>query len=420
VNIKHSFVSVIGVVFSQALNFVSILLIGKYCGPTDLGYFSQLTASGLFIGSVIGLRLEVACMASEKALAVRAMVSSSAVAIAIGLALVIAVVLGGRAEYAPAIALALGVFLQQALCAALTSERKYSKIATIRVFPNAAFAVYFVSLMVFSRKECTGTNVFNAYSWIFLISTLVPAVIYLFMARRLIPARFMKLSVLQIQYAKFGLPTTTLNSFVIYASAIIMPLIFDHRNAGIFALAYRVGYFPASLLSQSLGAVFRRDLIDFFDGKGKHGEENPSKTFFFTLTLISVALIAACYAGLSLIIDLKMGDQWKPSMSVYFILVPYFLAMAIYGSMAQVFIVVNRQKIDLIIQTTNAALIFLVFGTAHFFGVGFMQTVTLLSISGAIIASVGTYQALKIGKGPEEEKRVLAGGPREKTSDVSA
>ncbi|MFL9982466.1 lipopolysaccharide biosynthesis protein [Paraburkholderia sediminicola] len=418
-NIKHSFVSVVGVVLSQALNFVSILLIGKYCGPTDLGYFSQLTASGLFIGSVIGLRLEVACMASEKGLAVRAMVSSSVIALAIGLALVVAAMLGGRQEYAPAIALALGVFLQQALCAALTSERKYTKIATIRFFPNAAFAVYFVCLMAFSKKECTGSNVFNIYSWIFLTSTLVPAAIYIFRSRGLIQTRFMSLSAIQIQYAKFGLPTTTLNSFVIYASAIVMPLIFDHRDAGIFALAYRVGYFPASLLSQSLGAVFRRDLIDFFDGKGRGGEQNPSRTFFVMLTFISVALVAACYAGLSLIITLKMGDQWKPSMSVYFILVPYFLAMAIYGSMAQIFIVLNQQKIDLVIQTTNAALIFLVFATAHFLKVGFMETVSLLSISGAIVASIGTYQAIRIGKGPDE-RRILAGGPNEGASDVSA
>jgi O-antigen/teichoic acid export membrane protein len=419
VNIKHSFVSVTGVVLSQALNFVSILLIGKYCGPTDLGYFSQLTASGLFVGSVIGLRLEVACMASGKALAVRAMVSSGVVAISIGLALVVAALLAGRAEYTLAVALAVGVFLQQALCAALTTERKYTKIAVIRFLPNAAFAVYFVCLMALAKKECTGANVFNIYSWIFLTSTLVPAAIYIFQARQLIPARFMKFSTLQIQYAKFGLPTTTLNSFVIYASAIIMPLIFDPRDAGFFALAYRVGYFPASLLSQSLGAVFRRDLIDFFDGKRKGGEQNPSRSFFVLLTLISLALVAACYAGLSLIINLKMGDEWKPSMSVYFLLVPYFLAMAIYGSMAQIFIVLNRQKIDLAIQSTNASLIFLVFGIAHFLQVGFMETVALLSVSGAVLATVGTWQALKLGKGPDEN-RFVTGTAHEEAGDVRA
>ncbi|WP_246279258.1 hypothetical protein [Paraburkholderia ultramafica] len=357
-------------------------------------------AGGLFIGSVIGLRLEVACMAADKPLAVRAMTSSSAVAILIGLALVVATTLAGHPEYIPVIGLAFGVFLQQALCAALTSERKYTKIATIRFFPNAAFAGYFVCLMVVSKGQCTGTSVFNIYSWIFLVSTFVPAAIYLFSARRMIPNAFMRFSELQIQYAKFGVPTTTLNSFVIYASAILMPLIFDHRDAGIFALAYRVGYFPASLLSQSLGAVFRRDLIDYFDGE-KRGRENPSRQFFTTLTCISFALVAACYAGLSLIIHVKMGEQWESSMSVYLLFIPYFITMAIYGSMAQVFIVVNRQKIDLMIQMANAVLIFLIFATAHFLGVGFIQTLLLLSISGTIIASVGTYQAIKIGKGPD-------------------
>ena len=45
-NIKHSFVSVVGVVSSQATNFLSILLIGKLCGPAVLGHVSQLTAVG--------------------------------------------------------------------------------------------------------------------------------------------------------------------------------------------------------------------------------------------------------------------------------------------------------------------------------------------------------------------------------------
>lgn len=337
-------------------------------------------------------------MAADKTIAVRAMTSSSAVAIVIGLLLLVIATVAGHPEYIPAIGLAFGVFLQQALCAALTSERKYAKIAAIRFFPNAAFAVYCVGLMSLSKGEHAGDGVFNVYSWIFLMSTVVPAAVYLYSARALIRASPMKFSALQIQYAKYGVPTTTLNSFVIYASAIMMPMIFDHRDAGIFALAYRVGYFPASLLSQSLGAVFRRDLIDYFEGERKSGV-NPSKQFFAMLTFISFALVAACYAGLSLIIHVKMGKDWEASMSVYRLFVPYFITMAVYGSMAQIFIVANQQKIDLMFQTANAASIFLIFATAYFFHAGFAHTLVLLSASGVIVAGLGTYQALKIGNG---------------------
>ncbi|WP_233855672.1 hypothetical protein [Paraburkholderia sp. HD33-4] len=356
-------------------------------------------AGGFFVGTVIGLRLEVACLAADKTLAVRAMTSASAVAIMIGLALVVATTVAGHAEYIPVVGLAFGVFLQQALCAALTSERKYTKIAAIRFFPNALFGVWFVCLTGLSKGEYTGTSIFNVYSCIFLASNFALAAIYLYAARKMIPAAFMKFSALQIRYAKYGVPTVTLNSFVIYASAILIPMVFDHRDAGIFALAYRVGYFPASLLSQSLGAVFRRDLVDYFDGEEKAGV-NPSKQFFTMLTLISLALVAACYAGLSLIIHLKMGKEWEPSMSVYAIFVPYFIAMTIYSSMAtQIFVVVNRLKIDLVNQTLNALLILLSLGAAHFFGVEFIHTLLLISVGGTIVASVGSYQALKIGAG---------------------
>ncbi|WP_248295065.1 hypothetical protein [Paraburkholderia sp. UYCP14C] len=355
-------------------------------------------AGGLFAGTLIGLRLEVACLAADKTVAVRAMTSASVVAIGIGLALVVATIVAGHAEYVPVVGLAFGVFLQQALCAALTSERKYTKIATIRFFPNAVFAICFVCLMALSKGVCTGTSIFNVYSWIFLASNFALAAVYLYSARRMIPATFMKFSALQIQYAKYGVPTITLNSFVIYALAILIPMVFDHRDAGIFALAYRVGYFPASLLSQSLGGVFRRDMVDYFDGERTDGV-NPSRQFFTMLTFISLALVAACYAGLSLIIDLKMGKEWETSMSVYALFVPYFITMAIYSSMSQVFLVVNRQKIDLVNQSANAALIVLSLATAHFFGVSFIHTVLLISVGGTIVASVGTYQALKIGAG---------------------
>ena len=44
VNVKHSVVSIAGVVLSQAANFIAVILIGKFCGPSELGYFSQLNA----------------------------------------------------------------------------------------------------------------------------------------------------------------------------------------------------------------------------------------------------------------------------------------------------------------------------------------------------------------------------------------
>lgn len=383
---------------SQAINFVSILLIGKYCGPTELGYFSQLIAGGLFIGTILGLRLENACLAADKALAVRAMTNSSAVASMFSIALVAATAVAGHSEYIPVIGLAFGVFLQQALCLALTSERKYSTIAAIRFSPNAIFAIAFVCLMVRSKGECTGTSIFYLYSWIFLALNFTLAAVYIYAGRKMIPAAFMKFSALQIRYAKYGVPIVTLNSFVIYASAIFLPIVFNHRDAGIFALAYRVGYFPASLLSQSLGGVFRRDLVDYFDGK-KRDAANPSKQFFTILTLVSFALVAACYVGLSLVIHFKMGKEWEPSMTVYAIFVPYFISMAIYSSMGAVFIVVNRQNVELVNQAVIAALIMLSLATTYFFGVSFVHTLLLISVGGTIVAVVGTCQALKISGG---------------------
>ncbi|TCG00691.1 hypothetical protein BZM26_11110 [Paraburkholderia strydomiana] len=399
VNVKHSVVSIAGVVLSQAANFIAVILIGKFCGPSELGYFSQLNAIGLFAGSVLGLRLEVACMAADKTLAVRALVSSSCVAMAIALLLAAVAVVSGEQKYLTVVVLASGVFLQQALSSALASERKYVSIAVQRAFPNVAFAAAFVALMMVARPW-SGPDIFAVYSFVFFASAAVPLAGYLFTTRSMLSPECLKFSRLQLDYAKFSLPTTSLNSVVIYSIAILMPLAFAPHDAGVFALAYRVGYFPASLLSQSLGAVFRRDLIDLVErGTDVRGARNPATSFSLVLMPLSVVLIAAGYLGLALIINFKMGDLWQQSMHVYMLFSPYFLTMAVFGSLAQVFIVFKQQKFDLVIQLMSAVSIFIIFAFTSVFKLDFMSVVLLLSISGTLVACVGIYYSVNVARG---------------------
>jgi hypothetical protein len=400
VNVKHSVVSIAGVIFSQTANFIAVILIGKFCGPSELGYFSQLNAIGLFAGSVLGLRLEVACMAAEKKLALEALVSSSIVATVIALLLAGVAIVSGQEKYLSVLVLAGGVFLQQALSSALASERRYVSIAVQRALPNVAFALLFILLVTVTKQPWSGPNIFAAYSFVFFASAVVPLLGYLFASRPMLSRQCLKFSRLQLDYAKFSLPTTSLNSIVIYSIAILMPLAFAPHDAGVFALAYRVGYFPASLLSQSLGAVFRRDLIDFVERASDTGSaRNPATSFSLILMPLSVALILAGYLGLALIISFKMGDLWQQSMHVYLLFSPYFLTMAVFGSLAQVFIVFKQQKFDLMIQMMSAASIFAIFGATSIFGLDFMSVVLLLSLSGTLVACMGIYYSVNVAKG---------------------
>jgi hypothetical protein len=62
---------------------------------------------------------------------------------------------------------------------------------------------------------------------------------------------------------------------------------------------------------------------------------------------------------------------------------------------------VNQPKIALLIETANAVVIFLSLTIAHLFGVNFIHTLLLISIGGTIVASAGTYQALRSGRGTD-------------------
>ena len=412
VNVKHSVLSIAGVFFSQIANFVAIILIGKFCGPSELGYFSQLTAIGLFAGSLLGLRLEVACMATDRKLAVQALVSSSSVATTIALLLAGAAVVSGHTAYASTVMLAEGVFLQQALSQAMASDRKYASIAVQRAFPNVAFAVLFIVLVNVRKHTWSGSEVFAVYSFLFFASSVLPLLSYLFDSRSMLSWECLRFSRLQLDYAKFSLPATSLQSVVIYSIAILMPIAFAPHDAGVVALAYRVGYFPASLLGQSLGPVFRRDLIDFV-GTGSAGNgRNPAISFSIILMPLSLALLIIGYIGLALIINFKMGDLWQPSMHVYMLFTPYFLTMAMFGSLAQVFIVFRRQKFDVMIQMMNAAGILLIFAATAVIKLDLMLVVLLLSVSGTLVASMGIYYSYAVARGGMNLARVSTQLPK--------
>ena len=400
VNVKHSVVSVAGVILSQTANFAAVILIGKFCGPSELGYFSQLNAIGLFAGSVLGLRLEVACMAADKKVAVEALVSSCIVATVIALLLAGVGFVSGQEKYLSVLLLSCGVFYQAALGSALASERRYLGIAVQRALPNVVFTLVFIVLVTVTKNSWSGARIFMVYSLVFFASAVLPLFSYLFSSRSMLTRQCFRFSRLQLDYAKFSLPTTSLNSVVIYSIAILMPLAFEPHDAGVFALAYRVGYFPASLLSQSLGTVFRRDLIDFVEkGNGMGSNRNPATSFSRILMPLSVLLILGGYLGLALIINFKMGDLWQPSMHIYLLFSPYFLSMAVFGSLAQVFIVFNQQKFDLLIQMMSTVSIFLIFGATSVFRLDFMLVVLLLSLSGTLVACVGIYCSVNVARG---------------------
>ncbi|MBB5407714.1 hypothetical protein HDG34_001646 [Paraburkholderia sp. HC6.4b] len=126
-------------------------------------------------------------MAADNAQAVRAMTSCSAVAIPIGPRLM-ATIISDPSDSIPVIALAFGVFPQQTLGEALTSEREYTKIATVRLLPITAFAGHSICLMAHWKAERTGTGVF-IYGGIFPTSLFVPAGVCHFDADDIRPSR---------------------------------------------------------------------------------------------------------------------------------------------------------------------------------------------------------------------------------------
>lgn len=62
INPRDSIVSLAGVVMGQIALFVSIFVIGRRFGPESLGHFNYLLALASFVGTLLALRYELACV----------------------------------------------------------------------------------------------------------------------------------------------------------------------------------------------------------------------------------------------------------------------------------------------------------------------------------------------------------------------
>lgn len=393
--IRNSLIAMAGVIGGQLANFGVMFLIGKNFGPANLGRYSFLVAIALFIGSGIGLRYELACVSRQSESAMSAFIHACALAALLSILLIsIAVPIYGGVALA-VIAMAFSVFLQNALGFVLNTAERYLGMALVRLMPNLVFLVFLIIASGIGFNERIEPHVFELHA---LIATLITvASIPWFVVFRNIPRASMGIRFFRENYgfAKYGFPAILLNSCIIYAMPICIPVLYGKEVAGIFALGYRVGMFPVALFTQSIGAVLRRDLLD----------NNYSKTAFKKVseylgivTLVALLSIGAIYIGIDMLVRQALGGKWKDVIPFFTILAPSFVAAAVFGPISQVFIVFRSQRHEFLLQLASAVAVLLIFASAWQGNFQPKMTASLLSLSTTVFAVLGVLAALRLAR----------------------
>ncbi len=400
INAKDSLVSLIGVITGQVAIFLCVFLIGRWRGPEVLGQFNYLLALATFGGSMLAFRYELACVNDSPRESFNAFINALALCLAVVAVIVLATAVAGRPDWYVVEIYALASFVQMAAATYFNSLRWYGWIALSRVAINASFLAYL--LLGFVCAPCRSGDVFEWYAGLTAVVAAAMAAAIVVSGYRAgysfrVTRRFF---VQNRRFAVYILPSTICASVVTYALSIVIPRWFDAASAGYFAAAYRLGFFPVSLIGQSLGGVFRRDALAAM-ARGDAGNALPR---VYAVYARALAMLAALYAAAGLVLFAPLvrfffGENWQGAIDLYYCLMPLFTLQMIYLPLAQIFLAARAQRADFLFQLTCGVCLMGALYVTKLMGLSVQASVSVFSLSGAMLMMLGialTYRVLNV------------------------
>ncbi|AJX31077.1 lipopolysaccharide biosynthesis protein [Burkholderia oklahomensis] len=409
IRVRDSIVSLCGVVAGQIAIFGCISLIGRFQGPEALGHFNYLLALATFAGTLLACRYELACVSDSPADSFNAFVNVMALSIAIVALGCAAIFVAGRAELYVVAAYGFAVFVQLAAGGYLNSLRRYGWIAASRIAVNGSFLVCIaVTVLVPALGPIDAFGAYTAVTALVALLLLIAVALhgkrrgYSFAVTR---AFFVEHS----RFAKYILPSTLCGSVLTYALAIVIPHWFDAQSAGYFAAAYRLGFFPVSLIAQSLGGVFRRDAMAAMARDDAH----TMVPKVFGAYARSLALLAAGYAAggallFGPLVELFFGARWSGAIAFFQCMIPLFALQMIYVPLSQIFLAARAQRIDFLFQLGSGAVLAGALCTAKLANLSVLASVRLFSFSGAVLMIAGIALTFSVMNGSVSRRRAGA------------
>ncbi|AIO37905.1 translocase [Burkholderia latens] len=398
INPRDSLVSLAGVVAGQIALFVCIFVIGRRFGPESLGHFNYLLALATFIGTLLALRYELACVDDVPGESFNAFVNVTMLSVAVVAGVTALLAIAGRGDLYPVSAYALATFVQLAAGSYLNSLRRYGWIALSRVVVNGAFLAGL--MLSLACDACAHVDVFALYTWVSVAVSIVMAVAILLSGYR--SGYSFRLSreffVRNRRFALYILPSTLCASVLTYALSIAIPHWFDAQSAGYFAAAYRLGFFPVSLIAQSVGGVFRRDAIGAM-ARADAGTTVPRvyRIYARALTALAAIYLAGGLVLFAPLVNLFFGESWRGSVGFYHSLMPLFALQLIYVPLSQIFLAARAQRIDFLFQLTCGVCLAGALCIARLMDLSAATSVQVFSLTGTVLMAAGialTYRVL--------------------------
>lgn len=355
-NFKSYATTGVGVALAQIISFASVPLIANLAGPEQFGNFGIVYSNLVIAMVLVSFKTELSLFV------LKGITSDNAVAIISRLAVVTSLFLtptlmslnilpmssSGYLEFLAIFALLLGQTIFELHIQSNIKKGHFKNNALQRIYKSFLYPIIFILFYVFGGSD----------SYIIVLSFGLAAFISTVSANGLTECKLDKkyrykhiilLAKRARKTAMFMTPSHLLsrysgNSFVVLAGL-------QSGNStfvAMYLLAYKFVIAPASILTAANSDVVKREiLVDPVKGV---------KDFLKVSALSSiVAIVIIMFTILfsEKIVLMTMGEEWKQTANIAIALLPLLFTILVFSPLTHVYIVLNRQGLDLTWQIMN-------------------------------------------------------------------
>ncbi|WP_392558330.1 lipopolysaccharide biosynthesis protein [Orbus mooreae] len=390
VRLSDSLISMIGVVVGQLLFFISLWFIGRYLGADVLGELNYQLSLATFLGTIFVFRYELACICNSSLESFKSLCNIYFLAIVV-VSILSAIALIFDNSIILIVLFAFSFIVIQGFINYLNSLRKYVYIGFFRCIINLFFTIAVVILFLL-----------DASSNLFLIYSILYSCVAIFLLILVFYEKYQEKTVLDFsfflqenrRYPLFIFPSTCCSAIYLYALSIFIPVWYGLADAGYFTVAYKMGFFPIALLSQSISGVFRRDMLSALDVSSSDIRD-VYKTYMKYMLILAILYGIFSYLFSEWIIEFMFGQSWSLASTIYKYMIPLFFLQLLYSPASQLFLVFKKQKIDFLMNFlfgSALGILFLINYIIHFSLINLIILFTAVSSIVLILNLCITYR----------------------------
>jgi O-antigen/teichoic acid export membrane protein len=424
---KNSLYLLIGLSFSQLINFLTLPIITRLFTPDDYGVFTIAMTISTFFIIISTLNYDKAVILpkeeSKSKNLLRIIVINSVALSLISVAVVFLAQLSKlpllieKGLTGTVLLLIIGITFFTAIYQAFYYYNnrfdRYLKMSMSRII----MSVVFVGLAILFPTIYRDSSV--EYLLIAQLVSVFGVCLFLYMPKQfpISTWKFRKSRAGMVETAKeyssfpkYNVPHAILDIVSANLIIVIITILYNMAYVGLFAVVLRVLKAPISLIGTSLSQVYNREVAKMLQEKQYDRVRSKTKGLIIKLIFVSTPLFIVFAFFSETIFDLFLGEKWVGAGKIASILIIWISINFISSPISQTYILVGEQKKALILSGAQNVLLVIYFGFAFFLKLEFMTFLLYFSLISAfnnLVFAIWTYQ---ITNGEYLKKKLNTGG----------